>query len=475
MRRRLFWSMLGIATVALVLVGVFGAVIGQVALNREATRQMTLEAAAIEHLVETQFYENNGSRITLQRLATAIRSGNLSDALSTQLRTLLTTAEQITGGRQVDLGWIDLQGNLRLVQDPALAASLRFNIAALENGDDSTVRRRVPGQQGVVLAVAHPLVSTRLVLVLHQRVTLISGQGYFRVMIVVFILTVLLSAIAARLFAGRLAARGAKLAEAARRIADGDVSARADLTGTDEVAQVAAAFDEMADRLEAAQASEREFLLSVGHDLRTPLTTIGGYAEALEEGGLDEASLRRVGGVLTNETRRLRRLIEDLMMLARLEADQFTLRPEDVDVAAHLGSVAEAFRSRADADGLRFNVAVSDTGTVRVDPDRLAQIAGNLIENAFRYTPEAGTVQFRVFGAGSSFVVEVADSGPGIDSEDLPHVFERFFVSHRYRGVRPEGSGLGLSIVQRLVEAMHGTVSVISGSAGTTFRVEIPR
>jgi signal transduction histidine kinase len=163
------------------------------------------------------------------------------------------------------------------------------------------------------------------------------------------------------------------------------------------------------------------------------------------------------------------------MMLARLEADQFTLRPEDVDVAAHLGSVAEAFRSRADADGLRFNVAVSDTGTVRVDPDRLAQIAGNLIENAFRYTPEAGTVQFRVFGAGSSFVVEVADSGPGIDSEDLPHVFERFFVSHRYRGVRPEGSGLGLSIVQRLVEAMHGTVSVISGSAGTTFRVEIPR
>jgi two-component system sensor histidine kinase BaeS len=314
-----------------------------------------------------------------------------------------------------------------------------------------------------------------VVIVVRQRLQVISGQGYFRVMLVAFLIAVLLAAIAARLLAGRLASRGARLADAARKIAGGDVTARAGLDGTDEVAQIARAFDEMADRLEATQASEREFLLSVGHDLRTPLTTIGGYAEALEEGGLDEASLARVGGVVSNETRRLRRLIEDLMMLARLDANEFTLRSEDVDVGAHLRGVAEAFHSRAEADGLRFFVRAEETGTMRVDPDRLAQIAGNLIENALRYTPEAGVVEFRVSPTSEGVALEVADSGPGIEPEDLPHVFERFFVSHRYRGVRPEGSGLGLSIVHRLVTAMGGTVDVTSGSGGTTFKVEIPR
>ena len=112
---------------------------------------------------------------------------------------------------------------------------------------------------------------------------------------------------------------------------------------------------------------------------------------------------------------------------------------------------------------------------MRVDPDRLAQIAGNLIENALRYTPEAGVVEFRVASTEAGVELEVADSGPGIEPEDLPHVFERFFVAHRYRGVRPEGSGLGLSIVHRLVTAMGGRVDVASGPGGTTFAVEIPK
>jgi two-component system sensor histidine kinase BaeS len=475
MRRRFFWSILGIATLALVLVGLFAAVIGQVALTREAEREMSQETVAIERLLESQLTDETGTRITIAGLAGALRGGQLSDTVKNRVGSLLSMIEGIAGGRQVDIGWVDIQGNLRMLENPSLASALRFNVGSLESGKDSVVRRRVPGQTGVVLAVAHPLGSTRVVIVVRQRLQVISGQGYFRVMLVAFLIAVLLAAIAARLLAGRLASRGARLADAARKIAGGDVTARAGLDGTDEVAQIARAFDEMADRLEATQASEREFLLSVGHDLRTPLTTIGGYAEALEEGGLDEASLARVGGVVSNETRRLRRLIEDLMMLARLDANEFTLRSEDVDVGAHLRGVAEAFHSRAEADGLRFFVRAEETGTMRVDPDRLAQIAGNLIENALRYTPEAGVVEFRVSPTSEGVALEVADSGPGIEPEDLPHVFERFFVSHRYRGVRPEGSGLGLSIVHRLVTAMGGRVDVTSGSGGTTFKVEIPR
>ena len=477
MRRRLFWSMLGIATLALLLVGVFGAILGQVAVSQETVRQMTREAGAIENLVGKQFVEETGDRITLQRLSAILRDGRLPEdsTLGRRLRTLLATAEQITGGRLVDIGWIDLQGRLHLLLNPTIGEALDFDVSKLEGGQDSVVRRQIPGEEDAVLAVAHPMEATRLVIVVFQRTTLIDGKSFFRVMLIAFGLAVLLSAIAARLLARRLSKRSAKLAEAARTLADGNFATRVDLPGDDEVADVARAFNEMADRLEAAQGSEREFLMSVGHDLRTPLTTIGGYAEALEEGGLEESSVARIGKVLAGETGRLRRLIEDLMMLARLDAKEFSLREESVDVAAHLRGIAETFRPRAEAAKLRFVVEAEETGPVRTDPDRLAQIAGNLIENALRYTPEAGTVTFRVANAGHHVVLEVLDSGPGIDTEDLPRVFDRFFVAHRYRRERPEGSGLGLSIVQRLVEAMGGKVSVTSGDTGTTFRVELPK
>ena len=469
--------MLGIATLALVLVGVFGAILGQVAVSQETVRQMSREAAAIERLIGNQLLEETGNRITLQRLSAVLRNGEVPEGstLGRRLRTLLATAEQITGGRLVDLGWIDVQGRLHLLLNPTIGEALRFNTATLENGSDSVVRRRIPGEGDAVLAVAHPMDSTRLVIVVFQRAALINGKSFFRVMLIAFGLAVLLSAIAARLLARRLSKRGAKLAEAARDLADGDFSARVDLPGDDEVADIARAFNEMADRLEATQSGEREFLMSVGHDLRTPLTTIGGYAEALEEGGMDEASISRIGGVLSSETGRLRRLIDDLMMLARLDAKEFTLRPESVDVAAHLRGIAETFQQRAADAGLRLLIDVEETGSFEIDPDRLAQISGNLIENALRYTPEAGTVTFRVTNREHSVILEVIDSGPGIEAEDLPRVFDRFFVAHRYRRVRPEGSGLGLSIVQRLVEAMHGTVTVSSSDTGTTFRVELPK
>ena len=108
---------------------------------------------------------------------------------------------------------------------------------------------------------------------------------------------------------------------------------------------------------------KHDFLMSVGHDLRTPLTTIGGYAEALDEGGLDGAETKRIAGVLGRETDRLRRLVEDLMLLARLEAREFTIRPEPVDVGAHLTEIAEAFRDRAEAARVRLEVDVDRPGS----------------------------------------------------------------------------------------------------------------
>jgi two-component system sensor histidine kinase BaeS len=286
------------------------------------------------------------------------------------------------------------------------------------------------------------------------------------------VLAVLLAALLAGSFARFAGRRLEALRDASGDIAGGDLAARVEVDGDDEVAQVAVAFNEMARQLEAARRREREFLVSVGHDLRTPLTTITGYSEAIEEGRVTPEEMARVASVLRTEASRLGRLVEDLMLLARIEAREFSLRPEPVDLAGHLKGVLEGFRERADSARVRLDFDLADVGAVDIDPDRIAQVVGNLLENALRYTPEAGSVMLRLERRPTGLMIEVADSGTGMDQSDVPHIFERLYVATRYRPVRPEGSGLGLSIVRELVEAMGGTTEVESAPGkGTTIRV----
>ena len=212
--------------------------------------------------------------------------------------------------------------------------------------------------------------------------------------------------------------------------------------------------------------------MSVGHDLRTPLTTIRGYAEGLDSGTLSADDLPDVAAVLHTQTDRLSRLVEDVMLLARLQSREFTLEPEDVDLAAHLGGVVDEYRARAEAERVHFESALTDVGIVQVDPDRVAQIATNLLDNAMRYTPAEGTVTFDLDTIGKGVRLQVRDTGPGIDPEDLPHVFERLYVAQRYRAIRSEASGL--SIVKELADAMNGTAHVTSTPGdGTTVSVTL--
>ncbi len=283
--------------------------------------------------------------------------------------------------------------------------------------------------------------------------------------------------IAAQLLARWLARRLQALSTAAAAVAGGDTSVRVDVEGADELASVAQSFNSMAADLTAARHRERDFLMSVGHDLRTPLTTIGGYAEALEDGAVEDPA--DVGRVMSRETARLRRLVEDVMLLARLEADQFSIEFEDVDVSAHLGEIAESFRTRAEAAGLTYSVDIDEAVRARTDPDRVSQLVANLIENALRFTPEAGSVTVRVSPAASGqfggAVIEIRDTGPGMEPEDLDRVFERFAVGRRSSVHRPEGSGLGLAIVKQLAERLGGTVAAESNPGhGSVFRFVLP-
>jgi signal transduction histidine kinase len=265
------------------------------------------------------------------------------------------------------------------------------------------------------------------------------------------------------------------LGGAAGRLAAGDLTAGAPVEGNDEVSGVAVAFNDMAEQLEESRRRERQFLASVGHDLRTPLTTISGYAEAIDEGVVRGEELSRVAGVLHRESARLQRLVEDLMLLSRIEAREFTLRPEEVELAGHLRGVVEAFRGRAAEADIELIAELAPVPAAYIDPDRVAQVVGNLMENALRYTPEGGTVRISLASRGGWARISVADTGPGIDEADLPRIFERLYVAQRYRAVRPEGSGLGLSIVRELAVAMGGRAEVHStGGVGTTVTVELP-
>ncbi len=172
-----------------------------------------------------------------------------------------------------------------------------------------------------------------------------------------------IAAIAARLLSGWVARRMAPLSAGAKALSEGDLSARVQIDSDDEVGEVSASFNQMAAALEGSRERERQFLLAVGHDLRTPLTTIAGYAEALEEGIDDPAEIERIASVLSIENRRLSRLIEDVTLLARLESSEFGVRPEPVDVSAHVAGVADGYRERADAS------RVGSRGAGRVDGD----------------------------------------------------------------------------------------------------------
>jgi two-component system sensor histidine kinase BaeS len=276
-------------------------------------------------------------------------------------------------------------------------------------------------------------------------------------------------------FARSLRRRLAGLETAATAVGAGDLAVRAPVDGDDEIASVAVAFNTMTERLDAVRTREREFLMAVSHDLRTPLTTIRGYAEALDAGDIESADIPRVAGVLNAQADQLSRLVEDVMLLGRLEANQFTMRPEPVDIASLVTGVVDGF-SRAAADAsVKIAVAAPDAGDRMIDPDRMTQVLSNLFENALRYTPEMGAITVTLRSTDEICSIHVHNTGPGIAERDLPRVFDRLYVAERYRAVRPSGSGLGLAIVSELMVAMGGDVRCSSNeSAGTVFEVDIP-
>jgi two-component system sensor histidine kinase BaeS len=284
-----------------------------------------------------------------------------------------------------------------------------------------------------------------------------------------------IAALVATYLARRMTRPLAAMETTARSIAGGDLTARVDTTDVhdDELASLANAINAMANDLDVARGHERAFLLSVSHDLRTPLTSIRGYAEAISDGTVEGKESRiRAADVISSESRRLERLVADLLDLARLDAHQFSLHPTPVDVHAVVRDAVEAFGPAAADIGVALGVEPGDPVPATVDAQRLAQIVANLVENALKFATTQVAVGVRAVG--DQVELHVDDDGPGIAPDDLPRVFERLYTSRTVPG-RTLGTGIGLAIVHELAVAMGGDARVEPIDAvGTRFVVTFP-
>lgn len=264
------------------------------------------------------------------------------------------------------------------------------------------------------------------------------------------------------------------LTAAARRMEQGDLSQRVHVGSTDEIGQLAHAFNAMADSLERTEQLRRHMISDVAHELRTPLANIRGYLEALRDRVLEPSP--ELIDSLHDEAMLLSRLVDDLQDLALAEAGQLRLERRPVDVAELVEQARHSFQPEADAKGLTLCAELPPgLPPVDADPQRVGQVLRNLLRNAVAYTPAGGQITLSARRVGAEVEVAVRDTGAGIAPEHLPYIFERFYRADESRSRSTGGSGLGLTIVKQLVEAHGGHVRVESQvGAGSTFTFTLP-
>ena len=281
--------------------------------------------------------------------------------------------------------------------------------------------------------------------------------------------TAALAALIAFLLARAISRPVRRVAVATRALADStSTPPRVPVEGARELALLAESFNDVAVALARAREAEQAFLLSVSHELKTPLTAIRGYAEGVAEGALpvDEAA-----ATIIAESKRLERLVGDLLDLARMRKAEFSVRREPIDLRAIAQEALRRYEAQAREFGVTLEADGAATAPATGDADRTLQIVSNLVENALRLTPAGGSVRI-VADPGS---IRVEDTGPGLQPEELGQAFERFYLYSRYGRERPVGTGLGLAIVKELAEGMGGSVAAESTpGALTVFTVRLP-
>lgn len=326
-------------------------------------------------------------------------------------------------------------------------------------GDSAQVARPLPGLRPWIAVYSRSLEDVTETVDIIRRRVLVAGAG-----------ALLLALLLGYVVAGRLARRVQRLEHAAEEVAGGRFVPPLPVDSEDELGQLTRAFNEMQGKLERVDRARREFIQNASHELRTPIFSLGGFLELLQDDELDTRAREEFLQAIAEQVARLQKLATDLLDLSRLDAGELDLTTEHVDVAELAGSVAREFAPALDAHGSKLVLEIEGDQVEAVcDPDRVAQIMRILLDNALRHTPPGTDVEISATRENGQVRIAVTDTGPGLEENTRQHAFERFFTANG-----ASGSGLGLAIAKELAERMDGGITLSSRPGRTVFSLELP-
>ncbi len=298
----------------------------------------------------------------------------------------------------------------------------------------------------------------------------------FRIYAVSALLPLILMFIAEYILIYRLVKPLKYMSTAAKSIAKGDFSKRVPVMSEDEIGELSVLFNRMTDALSKNETVRRNFISNVSHELKTPMTTIGGFIDGIIDGTVEESKRDYYLKIVSEEVKRLSRLVTSMLSVARLESDERVLKPSDFDLAELMLSVVVSMEQRITEKGLEIQGLEDLSHTlVNADKDLIYQVVYNLVDNAVKYSETLGWIKFAAHRIGNSLVFSVSNNGVGIPNEDRPHIFERFYKTDKSRSGNKDSLGLGLYITKTIIDLHDGDITVFSKEGEyTEFKVTLP-
>jgi two-component system OmpR family sensor kinase len=308
-------------------------------------------------------------------------------------------------------------------------------------------------------------------IIIYSWVVLIGGHGGVARSILLGALLALLLALGIGFyFAQLVAARVQRIEEAARKVADGDFAARIPVDSSGQLGQLARTFNEMQRRLAELDSARKQFIANASHELRTPIFSLGGFVELLEDEDPSPEERAEFVRTMRQQIERLTKLTADLLNLSQLDAGGIVMAVRAVDLSSLARDVAREFGPRADLRGSRLELRTPDRPVIAVaDPDRVPQIIRILLDNALTHTPEGTSVTVTIYSVNQRAELTVSDDGTGIPQRVQNRIFERFYTADS-----AGGSGLGLAIARELAQRMDGRIAISSSRRFTAFTLDLP-
>ena len=265
------------------------------------------------------------------------------------------------------------------------------------------------------------------------------------------------------------------MSEASKAMARGDFSRRIPVMSDDEIGELSMSFNMMTNNLAQLEGMRRSFVANVSHELKTPMTTIGGFIDGILDGTIEKDRQQYYLGIVSDEVKRLSRLVQSMLSMARLESGEFTLKPEVFDLSELICSIVISQEQRIEKSSIRIT-GLDEIANISVnaDKDLIHQVVYNLVDNAIKFNKPEGEINFRLKTDGNNAVFTIANSGDTIPEKDMPFIFERFYKVDKSRSASKNSTGLGLYIVKTIISAHGGSIMVSRSDSFTSFTVTLP-